>query len=134
MSEAENSEYLLDVRNLTTYFSITDGIVARPIARVHAVENITFGIRPGETLSLVGESGCGKTTTGRTIIGLEKSTSGEINFEGKSITSLSQEERRRFAQSVQMIFQDPYSSLNPRMSISETLSEPIRVHLSLIHI
>ena len=128
MSEAENSEYLLDVRNLTTYFSITDGIVARPIARVHAVENITFGIRPGETLSLVGESGCGKTTTGRTIIGLEKSTSGEINFEGKSITSLSQEERRRFAQSVQMIFQDPYSSLNPRMSISETLSEPIRVH------
>ena len=128
MSEAENSEYLLDVRNLTTYFSITDGIVARPIARVHAVENITFGIRSGETLSLVGESGCGKTTTGRTIIGLEKSTSGEINFEGKSITSLSQEERRMFAQSVQMIFQDPYSSLNPRMSISETLSEPIRVH------
>ena len=120
MSEAENSEYLLDVRKLTTYFSITDGIVARPIARVHAVENITFGIRPGETLSLVGESGCGKTTTGRTIIGLEKSTSGEINFEGKSITSLSQEERRRFAQSVQMIFQDPYSSLNPRMSNCST--------------
>ena len=78
MSEILDSEYLLDVKGLTTYFDITEGIVARPIARVHAVEGVTFGIRPGETLSLVGESGCGKTTTGRTIIGLEKATSGEI--------------------------------------------------------
>ncbi len=128
MSEILDSEYLLDVKNLTTYFEITEGIVARPIARVHAVEGVTFGIRPGETLSLVGESGCGKTTTGRTIIGLEKATSGEIHFEGKRVTLQSADERRDFCQKVQMIFQDPYSSLNPRMSIAETLSEPIRVH------
>ena len=129
MSDAQNQEYLLDVKNLTTYFPITEGIViTRPVAQVHAVENVTFGIRPGETLSLVGESGCGKTTTGRTIIGLEKATSGEINFEGKPVKDLSQDERRKFSQSVQMIFQDPYSSLNPRMSISDTLAEPIRVH------
>ena len=72
MSEAQNQEYLLDVKNLTTYFPITEGIVVtRPVAQVHAVENVTFGIRPGETLSLVGESGCGKSTVGRNIIGLE---------------------------------------------------------------
>ena len=128
MSEIADSEYLLDVKNLTTYFDITEGIIAQPIARVHAVENLSFGIRPGETLSLVGESGCGKTTTGRTIIGLEKATAGEINFEGKRVTLQSSDERRTFCQKVQMIFQDPYSSLNPRMSIAETLSEPIRVH------
>ena len=128
MSEILDSEYLLDVKGLTTYFDITEGIVARPIARVHAVEGVTFGIRPGETLSLVGESGCGKTTTGRTIIGLEKATSGEIRFEGKPVTLQSADERRTFCQKVQMIFQDPYSSLNPRMSIAETLSEPMRVH------
>ena len=128
MSEILDSEYLLDVKGLTTYFDITEGIVARPIARVHAVEGVTFGIRPGETLSLVGESGCGKTTTGRTIIGLEKATSGEIRFEGKPVTLQSANERRAFCQKVQMIFQDPYSSLNPRMSIAETLSEPMRVH------
>ena len=98
MTEISNNEYLLDVQGLTTYFQITEGIVARPIAQVHAVESVTFGIRPGETLSLVGESGCGKTTTGRTIIGLEKSTSGEIRFEGKSVTKLSSEERRQFCQ------------------------------------
>lgn len=128
MSEILDSEYLLDVKGLTTYFDITEGIVARPIARVHAVEGVTFGIRSGETLSLVGESGCGKTTTGRTIIGLEKATSGEICFEGKPVTLHSADERRTFCQKVQMIFQDPYSSLNPRMSIAETLSEPMRVH------
>ena len=128
MSEISENEFLLDVQGLTTYFEITEGVVARPIARVHAVESVTFGIRPGETLSLVGESGCGKTTTGRTIIGLEKSTSGEIHFEGKPVAKLSSDERRKFRQRVQMIFQDPYSSLNPRLSIAEALAEPIRVH------
>ena len=102
MSEILDSEYLLDVKGLTTYFDITEGIVARPIARVHAVEGVTFGIRPGETLSLVGESGCGKTTTGRTIIGLEKATSGEIRFEGKPVTLQSANERRTFCQKVQI--------------------------------
>jgi len=128
MSEISENEFLLDVQGLTTYFELTEGVVARPIARVHAVESVTFGIRPGETLSLVGESGCGKTTTGRTIIGLEESTSGEIHFEGRPVAKLSSDERRKFRQQVQMIFQDPYSSLNPRLSIAETLAEPIRVH------
>ena len=128
MSEILENEFLLDVQGLTTYFEITEGVVARPIARVHAVESVTFGIRRGETVSLVGESGCGKTTTGRTIIGLEKSTSGEIHFEGRPVAKLSSDERRKFRQRVQMIFQDPYSSLNPRLSIAEALAEPIRVH------
>ena len=128
MNAISENEFLLDVQGLTTYFEITEGVVARPIARVHAVESVTFGIRPGETLSLVGESGCGKTTTGRTIIGLEKSTSGEIHFEGRPVAKLSSDERRKFRQRVQMIFQDPYSSLNPRLSIAEALAEPIRVH------
>ena len=128
MNAISENEFLLDVQGLTTYFEITEGIIARPVARVHAVESVTFGIRPGETLSLVGESGCGKTTTGRTIIGLEESTSGEIHFEGRPVAKLSSDERRKFRQQVQMIFQDPYSSLNPRLSIAETLAEPIRVH------
>jgi len=128
MSEISENEFLLDVQGLTTYFEITEGVIARPVARVHAVESVTFGIRPGETLSLVGESGCGKTTTGRTIIGLEESTSGEIRFDGRPVAKLNSDERRKFRQQVQMIFQDPYSSLNPRLSIAEALAEPIRVH------
>ncbi len=123
-----DSPYLLEVKNLTTRFDITDGIFARPKARVHAVEGISFNILPGETLSLVGESGCGKTTAGRTIVGLQEATSGDIIFEGRSVNNYSRKERLDFCRSVQMIFQDPYSSLNPRMSIGKTLAEPIDVH------
>ncbi len=123
-----NLDNLPEVRNLTTRFDLTDGILARTYARVHAVEGVSFEIKRGETLSLVGESGCGKTTTGRTILGLEKATSGDIIFNGKSVLGQSRLERRDFGRAVQMVFQDSYSSLNPRMSIRETLSEPIRVH------
>ncbi|MEX0693261.1 MAG: ATP-binding cassette domain-containing protein [Rhodospirillales bacterium] len=125
MSETEN---ILEVRNLVTRFDITDGVFSRPKARVHAVEDVSFDIKPGETLSLVGESGCGKTTTGRTIMGLQPATSGTIMFEGKSVRQHSARERLDFCRAVQMIFQDPYSSLNPRMSVGDTLAEPMRVH------
>ncbi len=122
------SENLLEVRNLVTRFDITDGIFSRPRARVHAVEDVSFDIKPGETLSLVGESGCGKTTAGRTIVGLQPATSGSIMYDGKSVRDHTARERLEFCRAVQMIFQDPYSSLNPRMSVASTLAEPMRVH------
>ena len=115
------SPYLLEVNNLTTRFDITDGFFKRTSSRVHAVEDISFQIKRGETLSLVGESGCGKTTTGRTIMGLQDATSGEILFNGQSVLEHSREERLAFCRSVQMIFQDPYSSLNPRMSVYDKI-------------
>lgn len=127
MNVAEN-DYLLSVKNLTTYFPITEGIISRPVARVHAVERVSFGVKPGETLSIVGESGCGKTTTGRTIVGLEEATAGEVYYEGKLVKMQTARERETFCRNVQMIFQDPYASLNPRMSVAGTIGEPIRVH------
>lgn len=125
MSEAAN---LLEVKNLVTRFEISGGVLGRPSARVHAVEDVSFHIKPGETLSLVGESGCGKTTTGRTVVGLQPATSGQITFDGRSVLDHSRQERLEFCRAVQMIFQDPYSSLNPRMTVQSTLAEPMLVH------
>ncbi len=119
---------LLEVKDLTTRFDVTGGLLNRPTARVHAVERVSFQIGEGETLALAGESGCGKSTTGRTILGLEKATSGEVYFRGRAVSGFSAKELQEYRRDVQMVFQDPYSSLNPRMSIGSTIGEVLRVH------
>lgn len=119
---------LLRVRDLITRFDITAGVFGRTVGRVHAVENVSFEIAPGETLSLVGESGCGKSTTGRSILQLDPPTSGSVQFEGKELIGLSAKELRPFRRHMQMIFQDPFASLNPRMTAASIIAEPMKVH------
>ncbi|NQU61707.1 MAG: ATP-binding cassette domain-containing protein [Rhodospirillales bacterium] len=124
-----SEEVLIDVKDLKMYFPVTEGImVTRVVANVKAVDGISFSIKKGETLGLVGESGCGKTTIGRCILQLEKTTAGEIIFDGRDLTKLSQKEMSPIRERIQVIFQDPFSSLNPRMKIGEILAEPIKVH------
>jgi glutathione transport system ATP-binding protein len=122
------AEPLLSVRDLATRFDIHKGIFSRVVARVHAVERISFDIMPGETLSLVGESGCGKSTTGRTLMQLIEPTSGTIRFEGKDVSTLSSTERRGLRRKIQYIFQDPYASLNPRLTVGFSIAEPLITH------
>lgn len=121
-------EYLLKVENLKKYFPIRKGIFGRKVRYVKAVDNVSFSIKPGETLGLVGESGCGKTTTGRTIIKLYEPTGGKIYFDNKDITNLSRKEIMPIRKQMQMIFQDPYASLNPRMTVSDIIMESMIVH------
>jgi len=122
-------ELLIDVRNLKMHFPVTEGVfVQRVVASVKAVDGISFQIMKGETLGLVGESGCGKTTTGRCILQLEDPTSGEIIFHGQDINGLDDKSMIDIRKKIQVIFQDPFSSLNPRMKIGEILTEPMRVH------
>lgn len=116
----------LKVNNLKVYYPIRGGFFRRVVDHVRAVDDISFELKQGETYGLVGESGCGKTTTGRTIIGLNKSTSGEILFEGKDLTKLSRKDFHLHRQDIQMIFQDPYSSLNPRKRVLDIIAEPLR--------
>jgi oligopeptide transport system ATP-binding protein len=123
------ADTLVQVRNLKMHFPITEGaIVPRVVAHVKAVDGISFDIRKGETLGLVGESGCGKTTTGRCILQLEKATSGEIIYDGRDLNKLDKKAMRPMRQRIQVIFQDPYSSLNPRMKIGDIIAEPMMVH------
>ena len=122
-------EALVQVRNLKMHFPITEGVlIQRAVAHVKAVDGVSFDIRKGETLGLVGESGCGKTTTGRCILRLERPTSGEIYFDGVNVANLGKRELVALRQKIQVIFQDPYSSLNPRMKIGAIIGEPMKVH------
>jgi len=129
LSKVAKGEVLLEVRNLKKYFPVTEGIVMhKTIGNVKAVDDVTFSIARGETLGLVGESGCGKTTTGRCILQLERPTAGEIVFEGMNLERLDAKALVPIRQKIQVIFQDPYSSLNPRMKIGSIIGEPMRVH------
>jgi oligopeptide transport system ATP-binding protein len=120
---------LLKVENLVKHFPIMKGtIIQKQIGAVHAVDNVSFHIFEGETLGLVGESGCGKSTTGRAILQLHRPTSGSVWFEGKDLTKLKGEELRKIRRRMQMIFQDPYASLNPRMTVGEIIGEPLLIH------
>lgn len=122
------SEYLLEVKNLKMHFPIRGGIFRRQIGRVYAVDGVSLKVRPGETLGLVGESGCGKTTVGRSILRLYVPTDGEVCFDGKKMSLLSLEQLRGLRRNIQLIFQDPFESLNSRHTIGNILEEPFIIH------
>jgi oligopeptide transport system ATP-binding protein len=122
-------ETLVDVKGLRMYFPVTAGLlIQRKIADVRAVDGLDFSVKSGETLGLVGESGCGKSTTGRAVLQLYRPTAGTVNFAGTELTTLKGGDLRRFRRRMQMIFQDPFSSLNPRMSVAQIIGEPLAIH------
>ncbi|MEE9220309.1 MAG: oligopeptide/dipeptide ABC transporter ATP-binding protein, partial [candidate division NC10 bacterium] len=122
-------DVLLEVRRLCKYFSLTSGVILqRVVGLIKAVDDVSFFIRKGETLGLVGESGSGKTTTGRCILQLDRPTSGEVFFEGRDLAGVDENELRPMRRKIQVIFQDPYSSLNPRMTIGQIVGESLLVH------
>lgn len=124
-----NKEILVSVRGLKKHFPITAGLILqRQVGAVKAVDDVSFDVYKGETLGLVGESGCGKSTTGRTVLQLYRPTAGSVVFEGHELTTMPSEELRQMRKRMQMIFQDPFASLNPRMSVGRIVSEPIRIH------
>ncbi len=125
----KNQEVLLEVNHLVKYFPIMRGtIIQKQVGAVHAVDDISFKVMRGETLGLVGESGCGKSTTGRAVLQLHRPTSGEVLFEGKDLVKMKGEELRQMRRRMQMIFQDPYASLNPRMTVGDIIGEPLLIH------
>lgn len=129
MTEQNNGQQILvKVRNLKKYFPVRHGLLRRQVGAIQAVDGVSFDIYRGETLGLVGESGCGKSTTGYTILQLLAPTEGQVFFGDRDLTQLSKEELRRARRHMQMIFQDPYASLNPRMTIGSIIGEPLQIH------
>lgn len=123
-----SKEVLLEVKNLKKYFPMETNIFGKTTSRLKAVDDVSFKIYKGECLGLVGESGCGKSTIGKMLVDLYTPTEGEILFEGKDIAKLSKKERRAYCKDIQLIFQDPYASLNPKMTIGDIIAEPIRIN------
>jgi len=124
-----SQDTLVDVRNLKMYFPIRRGLlIERVVGHVHAVDDITFQVKRGETLGLVGESGCGKSTTGRAVLQIYKPTAGQVMFDGKDITKAAGKDLRLYRRNMQMIFQDPFASLDPRMTVGGIISEPLEIH------
>ena len=121
-----DGETLVDIRNLKTWYPIRRGILSRTVGQVKAVDGVSFSIKKGETLGLVGESGCGKTTLGRTLVGLEKAQEGKVLFRGRDVLTLGRKEKKEIRRRMQIIFQDPLSSLNPRMTVRDLVTEGVK--------
>jgi oligopeptide transport system ATP-binding protein len=128
MSQGNGKEPLVRVTNLKKHFPILRGVFRRQVGAVQAVDGVSFNIYEGETLGLVGESGCGKSTTGRVILQLMEATDGSVEFQGTELTELKKSDMRRMRREMQMIFQDPYASLNPRMTVGNIIGEPLEIH------
>jgi oligopeptide/dipeptide ABC transporter ATP-binding protein len=128
MSDMTTKPHLVEVKNLRKYFPVRAGLLQRVVAQVQAVDNISFFVREGETLGLVGESGCGKTTVGRTMLRLIEPTSGEVRFDGQDVLKLRGKDLKSMRRQMQIIFQDPYASLDPRMPVGESVMEGLNIH------
>lgn len=128
MTEQTPSKPLLDVQNVFTYYPIRSGILQRVVAQVKAVDDVSFTVKRGETVGLVGESGCGKTTIGRTILRLQKATKGNVYFEGEDVFAADAQRLKQLRKDMQIVFQDPYSSLDPRLPVGESIGEGLVIH------
>jgi peptide/nickel transport system ATP-binding protein/oligopeptide transport system ATP-binding protein len=128
MQKESQNKILVDVQELRTYYPVRSGILQRVVAHVKAVDGVSFQIKEGETLGLVGESGCGKTTIGRTMLRLQKATSGQVFFEGEDIFAASATRMKQLRRDMQIVFQDPYSSLDPRLPVGESIGEGLLIH------
>ena len=128
MENNTDKKYILEVKNLSKYFPIATNFFGKPTCYLKAVNNVSFSLEKGKTIGVVGESGCGKTTLGRTILKLYEPNEGQIIFDGHDITKISKNEMRKYRTSMQLIFQDPYSSLPPRMTVGSIISEAVIYH------